>query len=76
MPKPPKTALILSDFPIDSPAFRLVPGKSREQVARSLKISVAEVARIERLAMAKCYAEMLRRGQNFKDLISLISPPN
>jgi len=72
MPKPPT----LAPLPAASPAFRLVPGKSQAQVARAMKISVAEVARIERLALAKTYAEMLRRGLNFRDLISLIQPPN
>ncbi len=72
MPKP----LSISDIPSPSPAFRLVPGKSRAAVARAMGISVAAVARIERAALAKACAEMSRRGLTYRDLISLIDNPN
>jgi len=72
MPKPPKTP----QFPPLSQPCRLVPGKSRERVARELGMSVAEVARVERVALAKAFAEMTRRGLSYRDLISLMQTPN
>lgn len=68
MPKP----LSLPPIPAASPAMRLFPGLSREKVARNLGISVADVERIERVALAKCRAEMLRRGLDIHDCLSLI----
>jgi len=69
MPQPPE----IPPIPAASPASRLVPGKSRSQVARALKISVAEVERHERLALAKCYAEMTRRGLSLRDFFPLLN---
>lgn len=63
-------------MPAASPASRLVPGKSRERVARELGMSVAEVERVERVALAKALAEMQRRGLTYHDLISLLQTPN
>ena len=71
MPTPSK----MPPIPAASPASRLVPGKSRERVARELGMSVAEVERIERVALAKAYREMQRRGLSYLDLISLIQTP-
>ena len=70
MPKPPT----LPPLPAPSGTSRLVPGKSRERVARELGISIDEVARIERVALAKAFSEMTRRGISYRDLISLIQP--
>lgn len=69
MPQSPE----IPQIPTASPASRLVPGKSREQVARQLKISVAEVERHERLALAKCYAEMTRQGISLRDFLPLLN---
>jgi len=68
MPKPPN----MPSLPLPSPAMRLFPGLSREKVARNLGMSVDEVARVERMALAKARAEMLRRGLDIHDLLSLI----
>ena len=72
MPKTPP----LPPLPGVSAPSRLVPGKSREQVARALKISADEVGQIERLALAKCFAEMTRRGLSIRDFLPLINLPN
>jgi len=68
MPKPPT----LPPLPVASPAMRLFPGLSRERVARNLGMSVNAVERIERVALAKLRAEVLRRGWNITELLSLI----
>ena len=59
--------------PPPPPACRLVPGMSREEVARALGLTPAEVARIERRALLKCLAELTRRGHSYRDLISLLT---
>jgi len=71
----PKTT-DMPPLPTVSAPSRLVPGKSREKVARAMGISVAEVERIERVALAKAYAEMQRRGMTYRELISLLQTKN
>jgi len=61
----------LTILPISIPS-RLVPGKSRARVAREMGMSVDEVARVERVALAKACAEMLRRGLTYRELISML----
>jgi|GEM_PF-5765982 len=60
--------------PIPTAASRTLPGRSRQEVAKAMGVSVAEVARIETLALLKCRAACERRAMSLSDFLSLIYP--
>lgn len=64
----------LPNIPDQSGPSTLCRGLSRARVAANLGISVYEVERIERVALAKMRAELLRRGLDFEDLDSARTP--
>ena len=51
-----------------------LPGRSRQEVAKALGVSPAEVAQIEQLALLKLRRECERKGLTLKDFLSLIYP--
>ena len=53
----------------------LLPVLSQAQVAKNLNLSVAQVARIERVALLKARAEFERRGLNFRAVLAILSSP-
>lgn len=56
----------------NNPNTMLLPirGMSRKQVAAKLKISVDDVGRIERLALAKCFVGLAERGVTRRDFLN------
>ena len=60
--------------PIPTAASRMLPGRSRQEVAKALGYTVAEVAAIETLALLKCRAACAKKQLRLSDFLSLIYP--